>query len=91
VLEAHLVDTGMTLLVQCDSGISIIAQTASIQMPAPNPTYGPLVNLVGLNISDASPLPALNWYDENATSQVGWRDVITILWLLAQGTLYLLW
>eukprot|EP00879_Flechtneria_rotunda_P014975 GHRR01015645.1.p1 GENE.GHRR01015645.1~~GHRR01015645.1.p1 ORF type:complete len:375 (+),score=100.13 GHRR01015645.1:230-1354(+) len=39
-------------------------------MPAPNPIYGPLMNLVSLNISDPSPQPNLKWYNENATTQV---------------------
>ena len=39
-------------------------------MPAPNPVFGPLLNLVYLNITDPAPAPALNWYNENATAPV---------------------
>jgi hypothetical protein len=39
-------------------------------MVAPNPLYGPLMNLVAINISDPSPAPGFNWYNENATTEV---------------------
>lgn len=41
-----------------------------LQMPPPSATYGPLLNLVSLNMSGESSAPGLSWYNENATSQV---------------------
>lgn len=40
------------------------------QMPPLNPIYAPLLNLVGLNMSQPSPLASLSWYNENASSVV---------------------
>ena len=55
----------------CLTGRPAAAAPVPLQVPAPNPNYGPLLNLVGLNVSEPSFLPVLQWYNENATSQVG--------------------
>ncbi|KAF6262421.1 hypothetical protein COO60DRAFT_1676006 [Scenedesmus sp. NREL 46B-D3] len=43
---------------------------SQVKMVAPNPLYGPLMNLVAINISDPAPAPGFNWYNENATTEV---------------------
>lgn len=40
--------------------------------------FGPLLNLVYLNITDPAPAPALNWYNENATAPVGATEHVAL-------------
>lgn len=49
-----------------------------MQMPAPNPIFAPLLNLVHLNITDPAPQPGLNWYNENATGAVSTATLVVL-------------
>jgi hypothetical protein len=50
--------------------LTYLVSFIQLQMVAPNPLYGPQMNLVAINISDPAPAPGFNWYNENATTEV---------------------